>query len=190
MRSTVLVPWLFAIAALTPTLRADSGSDGPGPRHKPIVAGNITVNPYDIVAVFRPQDQQGVAVYIGRPGHAIQAIIIKDAREAATVFKEIWDNVEVTKDPGEDDARPLTRMRPKEADRASATLIVNVHRVLAISWDNDHREVHVHLDKLLANETFADPNGDGDGAPYLEIPNVHDAAEAVMAAYKACLLKK
>jgi hypothetical protein len=189
MRSTVVVTWLFAIAALTPNLRADGG-DGPGPRHKPIVAGSITVNPNDVVAVYRPLDQQGLAVYIGRPGQAIQAIIIKDAREAANVFKDIWDNVEVTKDPGEDDTRPLTRMRPKEADRAGATLIVNTQRVLAISWDPDHRLVRVHLDKLLANETLTDPNGDGDGTPYLEIQNVHDAAEAVMAAYKLSLLRK
>ncbi|MDB5318370.1 MAG: hypothetical protein JWN40_1 [Phycisphaerales bacterium] len=190
MRSTV-VTWIFVVAAaMGASVRADPGQDGAGSRHKPIVAGSLTVNPYDVIAVYRPQDQQGVAVYVGRPGQAIQAIIFKDSREAATVFKEIWDNAEVTKDPGEDDARPLTRMRPKGADRAGATLIVNVQRVLAISWDVDHRQVHVHLDKLLANELLTDPNGDGESLPYLEIPNVHDAAEAVMAAYKACLLKK
>jgi hypothetical protein len=194
MRLTVVVLMIFVVAAaLCATARADAGdaSGTPaGPRHKAIAAGNIAVNPTDIIAVYRPFDQQAVALYIGRPGQAIQAIIIKDQREAANVFKDIWDNAEVTKDPGEDDARPLTRMRPRDADRAGATLIMNVGRILAINWDADHRRVHVHLDKLLATETFTDPNGDGDGAPYLEIQNIHDAAEAVMAAYKACLLRK
>jgi hypothetical protein len=194
MRSTVVIPLIFVLAvALCSTARADAGDasgNAPGPRHKAIAAGTLALNPTDIIAVYRPFDQQGVAVYIGRPGQAIQAIIIKDQREAANVFKDIWDNVEVTKDPGEDDTRPLTRMRLKDADRAGATLIVNAARVLAISWDADHRQVRVHLDKLLANETLTDPNGDGDGTPYLEIQNVHEAAEAVMAAYKACQLRK
>jgi hypothetical protein len=194
MRSSVVLPLVFVVAsALCATARADAGDasgNPPGPRHKPIAAGNIAINPTDIIAVYRPFDQQAVALYIGRPGQAIQAIIIKDQREAANVFKDIWDNAEVTKDPGEDDARPLTRMRPKDNDRASATLIINVQRILAVSWDADHRRVHVYLDKLLGNETLTDPNGDGDGAPYLEVQNVHDAAEAVMAAYKACILRK
>jgi hypothetical protein len=194
MRSTVVLPFFFVVAAaLCATARADAGDasgNPPGPRHKAIAAGNMAINPTDIIAVYRPFDQQAVALYIGRPGQAIQAIIIKDQREAANVFKDIWDNAEVTKDPGEDDARPLTRMRPKDTDRASATLIVNVQRILAVSWDADHRRVHVYLDKLLANETLTDPNGDGDGAPYLEVQNIHDAAEAVMAAYKACILRK
>jgi len=194
MRSTVVVALIFVVAAaLCATARADAGdaSGTPaGPRHKAIAAGNIAVNPTDIIAVYRPFDQQALALYIGRPGQAIQAIIIKDQREAANVFKDIWDNVEVTKDPGEDDARPLTRMRPKDNDRASATLIINVQRILAVSWDPDHRHVHVYLDKLLANEALTDPNGDGDGTPYLEVQNIHDAAEAVMAAYKACFLRK
>jgi len=34
------------------------------------------------------------------------------------------------------------------------------------------------------------PNGDGDGAPFLEIQSVHEEAEAVMAAYKACVYRK
>jgi len=195
MRSTVVVVLLIFMlaAALCSTARADAGdaSGNPvGPRHKAIAAGNLALNPTDIIAVYRPFDQQAVAIYIGRPGQSIQAIIIKDQREAATVFKDIWDNADVTKDPGEDDARPLTRMRPKDADRAGQTLIINVQRILAVSWNADHRHVQIYLDKLLANETLTDPNGDGDGAPYLEVQNIHEAAEAVMAAYKVCILRK
>ena len=182
---------LTATAALCGTARADGGDgSNAGPRHKAIAAGNLALNPTDIIAVYRPFDQQALAIYIGRPGQAVQAIIVKDQREASNIFKDIWENAEVTKNPGEDDARPLTRMKPKDSDRAGETLIINVSRILAISWDPDHRHVHVYLDKLLANETFTDPNGDGDGAPYLEIQNIHEAAEAVIAAYKACLLRK
>jgi hypothetical protein len=190
-RSPVVALFVIVMAAVAANVLADAGGPGEGGvRHKPIVAGGLTVNPYDIIAVYRPVDQQGVAVYIGRPGQAIQAIIFKDSREAAAVFNDIWDNQDVTKDPGEDDARPLTRMRLKDAERKSATLIINVQRVLAVVWGSDHRQLRVHLDKLLANDVFTDPNGDGDGAPFLEIQSVHDEAEAVMAAYKACVYRK
>jgi hypothetical protein len=173
----------------TPVL-ADAPSDPGVARHKPIAAGSLTVNPYDIVAVYRPAEQQGVAVYIGRPGQAIQTIMIKDAREAATVFNAIWDNAEVTKDAGEDDARPLTRMRLKDSDARSATLVLNVQRVLAISWDADRRAVRVHLDQPIASEPLPSPTGNRDGAPYLEIENVHDAALAIMAAYRNCIYRR
>jgi hypothetical protein len=180
MRAPVVAWIVVLMAAGAANSLADAGGDGV--RHKPIVAGSLTVNPHDIIAVYRPVDQQGVAVYVGRPGQAIQAIIFKDSREAATVFNDIWDNQDVTKDPGEDDARPLTRMRLKDSERKGATLIINVQRVLAVVWESDRRHLRVHLDKLLANEVLTDPNGDGDGAPYLEIQSVHDEAEAVMAA--------
>jgi hypothetical protein len=186
-----IVSWIVVVlAAVALQAAGDAGSDGGGGiRHKPIVAGGMVVNPYDIVAVYKPVDQQGVAVYVGKPGQAIQAIVFKDAREAATVFNDIWDNQDATKDPGEDDTRPLTRMRLKDSDRKSATLILNVPRVLAIVWGPDKRHVRVHLDKLLNTDTFVDPNGEGD-APYLEIQSVHDQAEAVMAAYRACVYRK
>jgi hypothetical protein len=158
-------------------------------RHKPIVAGGLAINPYDIIAVFKPVDQQGVAIYVGRPGHEIQSIIIKDSKEAATVFGEIWDNQDVTKDPGDDDARPLTRMRLKDAERNSATLIANVNRLLAVVWGADRRHARVYLDKFIANQPLADPNGD-EPMMALEIESQHDEAETVMAAYKACVYRK
>jgi hypothetical protein len=177
------------IAMVGTTVLADAGGEGAGP-HKPIAAGSLTINPSDIVAVYRPAEQQGVAVYIGRPGQAIQAIIIKDAREAATVFNAIWDNADVTKDAGEDDARPLTRMKLKDSDARNATLVLNVQRVLAVSWDADRRAVRVHFDKLIASDPLPSPTGDNDGAPYLEVQNVHDAALAVMAAYRNCIYRR
>src|SRR4051812_2043766 len=53
--------------------------------HKPITAGPLTVNPMDIIAVFRPAEQQAVVVFVGRPGQAIQPILFRDAREATAV---------------------------------------------------------------------------------------------------------
>src|SRR3954469_17277393 len=86
--------------------------------HKPVTAGTLTVNPTDIIAVFRPAEQQAVVVFIGRPGQAIQPVVFRESREATQVFDGLWDNVEVSKDPGEEDpGRPLTRMLPKGADR-------------------------------------------------------------------------
>jgi hypothetical protein len=162
---------------------------GAQPAHKPIVAGGIVVNPHDVIAVYRPLDQQGVAVYLGRPGQAIQAIVIRDSKEAAAVFNEIWDNQEACKDPGDDDARPLTRMRVKDAAAKSATLIANVQRVMAVVWESDRRSLRVVFDKLLQQDLFENPNG-GDSLPWLEFQSLHDDGETVMAAYKACMLKK
>ena len=163
---------------------------GAQPAHKPIVAGGMVVNPHDVVAVYRPLDQQAVAVYLGRPGQAIQAIIIRDAKEAAAVFNEIWDNQEVCKDPGEDDARPLTRMRVKDNGAVkSATLIANVQRVMAVVWESDRRNLRVVFDKLLQQDLFENPNG-GESLPWLEFQSLHDDGETVIAAYKACVIKK
>jgi len=187
--TTTVLGGLF-LALLAASGLADSPNDaggGGGVRHKPIAAGVLAANPNDIIAVYRPVDLQGVAVYVGRAGQGVQSIVFRDSKEAAAVFNELWDNQDVTKDPGEDDARPLTRMLLKDSEHKSATLILNVPRVLAMSWGPDHRHVHVHLDKLISGELFADPNGDGDGLPYLTIRNDHDDAQAVMAAYKACV---
>jgi hypothetical protein len=170
------------------TVLADAGGDGGG-RHKPIAAGSLTLNPYDIVAVYKPIEQAGVVVYLGRPGQGIQAIIIKDARDSAAVFNAVWDNADVTKDAGEDDARPLTRMRVKDSDARSATLVLNVQRVLAVSWDADRRAVRVHFDKLIASDPLPSLSGENDAPPYLEIPNVRDAGLAIVAAYRNCVYR-
>jgi hypothetical protein len=164
-----------------------TGADAP--RHKAITAGSVTVNPQDVVAVYRPVDQQSVAIYLGRPGRGIQTIVIRDAKEAAAVFNEIANNAEVTKEPGEDDARPLTRLRPKDSPK-NPTIIANVDRVLAVVWDRDHRRARVYLDKLVAGEILVDPNGRGDGADYLEVENVRGEADDLIAAYKACVLRR
>jgi hypothetical protein len=189
---TVLVLCLLAVSP-PPNARADApagtGNAAEPMRHKAIVVGNVAINPYDIVAVFRPIEQQGVSVYIGRPGRGMQAIILRDTKDAAAVFNEIWDNPEITKDPGDDDARPLTRMCPKDAEHKSSALIANVNRVLAVQWSADHRHARVYLDKLVGNEALADPNGN-DANDALEIDSVHAEAENVMAAYKACIIRR
>jgi hypothetical protein len=172
---------------------ADAGDDGGGggaAKHKPIAAGSLTLNPYDVVAVYKPIEQAGVVVYLGRPGQGIQAIVIKDARDSAAVFNAIWENGEVTKDAGEDDSRPLTRMRVKDSDARSATLVLNVQRVMAVSWDADRRAVRVHFDKLIANDPLPSVSGENEGAPYLEIPNVRDAGLAIVAAYRSCVYRR
>src|SRR4051812_18932878 len=111
LRSLPVTACLIVLCLATASPRA-----GAEERRKPIVAGNLTVNPKDIIAVFRPIEQQAVAVYVGRPGQSVQAILFHDVREAAAVFNELWNNADVVKDPGEDDARPLTRMMIKSAD--------------------------------------------------------------------------
>jgi hypothetical protein len=183
--------WVCVVfAMLGTTALADAGSDGGvAARHKPIAAGSLTLNPYDIVAVYKPAEQAGVAVYLGRPGQAIQTIIIKDARDSAAIFNAVWDNAEVTKDAGEDDARPLTRMRVKDSDARSATLVLNVQRVMAVSWDSDRRSVRVHFDKLIANDPLPSVSGETE-APFLEIPNVRDAGVAIVAAYRNCVYRR
>src|SRR3954466_8662550 len=86
--------------------------------NKPITAGPLTVNPMDIIAVYRPAEQQAVVVFVGRPGQAIQPILFRHTREATQVFDGLWDNNELSKDAGDDDAaKPLTRMLPKGSER-------------------------------------------------------------------------
>jgi hypothetical protein len=197
VRSVAVVLIVLLLCLLTGSPPRSARADAPAGtgnaaepiRHKAIVVGNVAINPYDIVAVFRPIEQQGVAVYVGRPGRGMQAIILRDTKDAAAVFNEIWDNPEVTKDPGDDDARPLTRMCPKDAEHKSSALIANVNRVLAVQWSADHRHVRVYLDKLVGNEALADPNGN-DPNDALEIDSVHAEAENVMAAYKACIIRR
>jgi hypothetical protein len=157
--------------------------------HKPVTAGNLTVNPTDIIAVFRPAEQQAVVVFVGRPGQSIQPIVFHDSREATQVFDGLWDNVEVSKDPGEEDpGRPLTRMLPKGADRRLATLLVNVNRLMAVAWDSERNVARVYLDKPIAMPLL-EPNT-GEEIAYLSVPNIRQEAEAVLNAYKICTYAK
>jgi hypothetical protein len=189
MRSTFVMCGVV-LAAVGVCCGGDAGgADAPSPRHRPIVAGSVTLNANDIVAVYRPVDLQSVAIYVGRPGHGIQAIVIRDSKEAAAVFSEIASNAEVTKDPGDDDARPLTRLRPKDSQK-SPTVIANVDRVMAVVWDRERRHARVYLDKLVAGEILVDPNGRGDGSEFLEVENIRGEADELIAAYKACVLRK
>ena len=64
------------------------------------------VNADDILAVYRSNEQQPVEVFVGKPGHAIQVLVFHEFRESQAVFNALWANNDVTKDPGEDDARP------------------------------------------------------------------------------------
>ena len=158
-------------------------------KHKPIVAGDLVVNPSDVIAVYRAAEQQGVVVFIGRPGQDLQTIAFRDSREASAMFNDLWGNNEVVKDPGDDDARPLTRMRLKEAERKPATLIVNVDRLLAMVRDPDRRVLHVYLDRPSSLNPLLDPNT-REERPFLEIHNNHDEADNILAAYKACVYTK
>lgn len=188
MRQAILTAFSVLFALTAQFGQAAEGDAVIPNKRGPITAGNLTINPHDIVAVYRPADRQAVAVYIGRPGQAIQSIIFKDAREAAAVFDELWNNEDVTKNPGDDDARPLTRMLPKTAERKSAILILNMQRVLAMSWESNHRGLHVYLDKPMV-AVLIEPNS-GDEHARLEIDNIHDDNDSIMAAYKLCILPK
>ena len=156
-------------------------------QRKPAVAGNLTFNPNHIVAVYRPVDGRAVAIYVGRPGQNIQTITFKDYREAAAVFNEIWSNDQITKHPGDSDARPLTRMLPKDAEGKTATLIVNVDRIAAIAYDPSRRAASVFLDRLDPLSPLIEPNTDAE-SDHLVIENIRDEGEMVVAAYKACIL--
>jgi hypothetical protein len=182
---------LAAVAMALSTIPPAHGDGGESPavaRRRPVVVGNLAVRPADILAVYRPPQQQAVAVYVGRVGHSIQSLIFRDAREAAAVFDGLWNNKEITKDPGDDDAlRPLTRMMPKDAGEertTSATLILNVDRVMAVTYDASERTTRVYFDKLTPE--LLQPQE----REYIEIPNSRDEADKVMAAYKACLYTK
>jgi hypothetical protein len=178
-----------AVAASGLLLVALFGSVARAADQKPIVAGNVTFHPQHVVAIYRPVDQRAVAIYIGRPGQNIQTITIKDYREAAAVFNEVWGNDEITKNPGDSDARPLTRMLPKAAEGKTPTLLVNVDRVSAIVYDPSRRAAAVYLDRLDPYSPLVDPNS-GEERDHLEIQNIRDEGEMIVAAYKACVLTK
>jgi hypothetical protein len=170
-----------------PCAPAAEGEVAPNKRG-PIVAGNLTINPRDIIAVYRPIEQQSVAVYIGKPGQAVQTILFKDSREAAAVFNDIWNNDDVTKNPGDEDPRPLTRMLPKTAERRAGVLVLNLQRVLAMTWENSHHNINIYFDLPLV-AAFIEPNT-GDEHHHLDIENVRDDNDSIMAAYKLSVLPK
>jgi hypothetical protein len=171
----VVVSWVVLAFMAVPAVAAE--------RHKPITAGMLTVNPTDIVAVYRPAEQQAVVVFVGRPGQAIQPILFRDSREATQVFDGLWDNNEWSKDPGDDDAgKPLTRMLPKGSERRLATLLVNTGRLLAVAWDSERNVARVFLDKPIAMPLM-EPNS-GEEVAYLSVPNIRQEGEALIAAYK------
>jgi hypothetical protein len=178
---------VLVIPALVGLLLLDArAAEGPG--RQVLVASSLMVNPNHVLAVYRPIENQAITVLIGRPGQAVQAITVTDVREAAAIFDSIWKNDQVTKNPGESDARPLTRMVPKDAEGATATLIVNVERVLAIKWDAGHQVANVYLDMPAGAAPLVDPNNADREGDSLEITNERRQAEAVMEAYKACIL--
>src|SRR3954469_15147537 len=157
--------------------------------HKPVTAGPLTVNPMDIIAVYRPAEQQAVVVFVGRPGRATQPILFRDTREATQVFDGLWDNNELSKDAGDDDAaKPLTRMLPKGSERRLATLLVNMNRLMAVAWDSEQSVARVYLDKPIAMPLM-EPNSGAEVA-YLAVPNIRQEGEAVIAAYKLCTYAK
>jgi hypothetical protein len=156
------------------------------PRHT-VTAGSLTLNPYHIVAVFRPVENQAVAVLFARPGGALQTIVITDTRDAAAVFNALWGNERVTKDPGDSDARPLTRMALKDSEPATPALIVNIDRVLAIRWDANRRTANVYLDMPAPPALLFDPNTNQE-SDSLVILNNRRQAEGVLEAYKAAVL--
>ncbi len=156
---------------------------------KPIVAGNIVVDPRYIVAVFRPVDQREVAIYIGKPGQAIQSIIVSDVRDASALFDAIWNNDQITKNPGDDDARPLTRMVLKDVEQKIPTLIINVDRVLGLTYDPNRRAATIFIDRPTMDMGFDEPTN-GKYVPNLTISDVRDEAQQVVNAYKACVYNK
>jgi hypothetical protein len=156
---------------------------------KPIVAGNLVVDPRYIVAVFRPVDQRELAIYIGKPGQAIQSILVADVREATILFDAIWNNDAIVKNPGDDDARPLTRMVLKDAENKIPTFIVNVDRILALTYDPNRREASIYLDRPSIESGFDDPT-EKRYVPFLRINDVRDEALQVVNAYKACVYNK
>jgi hypothetical protein len=190
MLRSVTAVLLLAALVLLPAPHAARAVDGDSPavaKRRPVVVGNLAIHPADIVAVYRPVEQQSVVVYVGRTGHAIQPILFGEARDATAVFEGLWNNKEITKDPGEDDAaRPLTRMMPKDAndERNTACLILNVDRVMACRYDPSDRAVRIYIDKLTSEPLLSPGPQDRE---YLEIRNSRDEADKIMAAYKACL---
>ena len=177
--AAVVVVWVASCVVLSTGALPATAAE----RNRPVTAGNLTVNPRDVVAVYRPFEQQAVVVFVGRPGQAIQPILFRDVREATAVFDGLWDNSEWAKDAGEDDAgKPLTRMLPKGSERRLATLLVNTSRLLAVAWDSERNVVRVYLDKPIASPLL-DPNT-GEEVAYLSVPNIRQEGQALIAAYK------
>ena len=174
---------LLALLAFAPACFAE------GKRHKTITVGPLMVNADDIIACYRSSEQQPVEVFIGKPGHAVQVIIFTDFREATACFDAMWTNNEVTKDPGDDDGRPLTRMKIKDSARGPTTLICNISRVLAMVHHPDSRDVHIFLDRGAIALPLPDPVNNIE-RDFLEIKNGNGEADIVMAAYKECLGEK
>jgi hypothetical protein len=157
-------------------------ADAPATKIKPITAGPLTLNPRDIIAVYKPADGSSLGILIAKPGGAIQQIVLKDFREVAQTFNDLWSNADVAKDPGDDDAKPLTRMLPKvregeDAAKRVPILLLNVDRILGIAWDSERRVAHVYVDR---------PAGAG-GDETLEM--TREEADGVVSAYKMCLVK-
>jgi len=158
-------------------------------KRKTITVGPLMVNADDVIAVYRSSEQQPVEVFIGKPGHAVQVIVFTDFREAQSCFDALWNNAEVTKDPGNDDARPLTRMKVKDSARGPTTLICNVSRILAMVHHPDSRDVHIYLDRGAVAFPLPDPVNNTE-RDFLELKNSNGEADIVMAAYKECLGEK
>ncbi|HYE20308.1 MAG TPA: hypothetical protein VEA69_17810 [Tepidisphaeraceae bacterium] len=159
-------------------------ADGLPVKFRPVAAGPLVLNPRDVIAVYRPADGSSVGVLIGKPGGAVQQIVLKDFREAAAVFNELWNNQQWVKDPGDEDARPLTRMlvKPKQGEEDAKrvpVLIVNADRVLGIGWDSDRRVAHVYIDRAPGAAAGADET--------LEL--TREEAEGVIAAYKMAMVR-
>ena len=176
----------LTIAALVASLFAAGACAADGGAGHTVTAGNLTLNPNHVVAVYRPVENQAVAVLLARPGGALQSIVITDVREAATTFDSLWNNERVTKSPGDSDGRPLTRMALKDSEPATPSLIVNVDRVLAIRWDPNRRVAGVYLD-MPSPAPLYDPNTNQE-SDSLVIPNNRRQAESVIEAYKAAVL--
>ncbi|HSI34837.1 MAG: hypothetical protein ACAI43_07505 [Phycisphaerae bacterium] len=183
MRRAV-VGWVVAAVVVVAVARDGArAADGLPVKFKPVAAGPLVLNPRDVIAVYRPADGSSVGVLIGKPGGAVQQILLKDFREAAAVFNDLWNNQQWVKDPGDEDARPLTRMlvKPREGEENAKrvpTLIVNADRVLGIAWDSDRRVAHVYIDRAP---------GAAAGEETLELSR--DEAEGVIAAYKAAMVR-
>jgi len=185
----------FVAFAMIALLGGMTGAADAPARIKPVSAGPLVLNARDIIAVYRPADGSSVGVLIAKPGGAIQQIVLKDFREAAAAFNDLWNNAAVTKDPGDDDTRPLTRMQLKlkegeDPTKRVATLVLNVDRVLAIAWDSDRRVAHLYVDRPAAGTPAAAGAAGAAAASADEtLEMTREEAESIIAAYKVCLVK-
>ena len=175
-----------AVFVMTTLLTTAAFADSKA-RHKTITVGSLMIIADDVIAVVRSSEQQPVEVFIGKPGHAVQVILFRDLREAQAVFTDLWDNREVTKDPGDDDARPLTRMKLKDSARGPTTLIANLSRLLAIVHHPDSREIHIYIDQGAVAFPLPDLTNNDAERHFVEIKNNNGEADIVIAAYKECV---